>query len=197
MSTKRERKLDPKVFRPDDDARIIIPKFVLRVGYPKCVDDYLEEVRAKHSTSLDALFREVLGDTHMFSGYFNKPAEPSHWRASVERELAHALAHRRGFGGRERTIHWVEVPELEGEVVRIWSLRNAYTGTYFPPSGDHEDYEPGGLDNMKCHRLANVSVHVMGGRELPEALKGRELEIPIYHLKKLTDEDDERQTQVA
>lgn len=174
------------VFRQGDCARVTTPRFVSRVGYPKSVSDYLSVVRGQHGVALDALFREVLGNTHMDPSYLlGGPSEPTRWRKNVEWELANALAHKDGFGGKERSIHWIEAPALVNAHVRIRNLRNAYTGTYYPPSGGGEDFEPGGLTHMKCHRLATVSL-IDDEVDLPEVLH-RELVIPVYHLEQLSE----------
>ena len=186
---KRQRRRGEDVIRKDDHVRVVIPKFVARVGYPKSVDDYVLEVRQKHGTAIDALFREVLGSTHMDRLNLDE-SRPSRWRISVERELAHALARKCGFGGCERTIHWLELPELEGAELRVWWLRNAFTGSYYPPSGggwvgeDWDDYEPGGLDKKECHRLAEVSI-VRANHDLRKVTIPKKLVIPVYHLAKV------------
>lgn len=181
------KKSDP-VIRAGDEVRVIDPRFVLRVGYPKSVDDYLTTVREKHAGLLDALFHHVVGDTHRTSYSLDEP-RVSKQRGRVERELAYLLAREDHFGGYERSIHWMRVDQLKGKVLTVHSVRSVYTGHYYPPSGDaYDGYEPGGLDKPKCHRLARVSLlHLYSPPVFWPSDRKCPLEIPVYHLSKVND----------
>lgn len=129
------------VYRVGDKVLIKTPKFIVRVGYPLTVVDVRHEIE-KHPNLDEAM--ALLGLTSR--------------KWAVQRDFVHgaacALVRQRGFGGRERTIHYVEGFQCgEGLTTRIVGKRSVRTGTYYPPSGSDDCYEPGGLDNAKCHVL--------------------------------------------
>lgn len=144
------------VFRVDDKVRVIIPKFVKRVGYPKSVADYLSVVDAKGG-SLDALFASF----GMLP--FKRESEIKRTRDKIRKELAYMLAKADGFGGRVRSIHLEEDLSFANAEARIVGVRTVTTGTYFPPSNVggggydyYDEWEPGGLDNEKRVRVASI-----------------------------------------
>lgn len=159
-----KRKLPKKdVIRAGDFVRVVVPKVVTRVGYPKSVQDYLADVRGAHAPALTAFLQQLLGSKLKRRGLLGLPGEVQPYlRKKVEHELAYLLAKLDGFGGRERSLHMRDAPELGGEVMRVVSVRSVMTGTYYAPSGtspsmfDEGDYEPGGLMNQTRHRLASV-----------------------------------------
>lgn len=162
------------VFRPDDRAVVVTPRFVKRVGYPKTLMDYEVVISQDQEaqTALGDLFRATLHGGFTMSPAYEKV------RARVERELAYLLAQQDGWGGKERTIHWDERPELQDAQAMVRKVKNAYTGTYVSPTrwsswSEDADDDPGYLDHIRCHRLAQVQV-----------FSGERLWIPTSHLKK-------------
>jgi len=161
-------------FKPDDRVRIVVPKFVDRVGYPKQVKDYIPQVKGK----VDALIVSLgVGLPHNHR-----------MRHKLEAEAAYLLAQKDGFGGRERSVHWIEAAHLQGKECRISSIRTAVTGTYYPPSGGNgmysDDYEPGGLSGEKRWRLATVTICRSELKGFMTAIDFSYAEIPIEHLEK-------------
>lgn len=159
----------PYVIRPGDTVRVVNSKFVRRVGYPLVWFDLVEEVesdprtwqawnllrgRLAPSTELALVVREKL------------PAD-------FIKAIARLRVAERGFGGRERSLHYCKEPEPSHQVGRMWTAdqppdatgmdsyvygrRHVKTGTHFPPGGDHEDYWPGGLADMKVHTLLTLA----------------------------------------
>jgi hypothetical protein len=175
----QERNMKKEIIRKGDKVKVVIPKFVARVGYPKTVDDYLEPLRQQYGSNLDLLFFSISGDTHRFVGH----DESSKQRLRVERELAYLMARRDHFGGYDRTIHWLEKPEFKDSELVVIDVRTVYTGRCYPGSGQWDDYEPGGLDNRKCHRIARVRFTVSYYYGPGKFKLG--LEIPVYHLEKI------------
>lgn len=178
------------IIREGDKVRVKIPKFVSRVGYPKSVDDYLTVLWEKHGTDLDAIFKMVSGHTGRFKTYLDKPPELSKQRLRVERELAYLMGRREHFGGNERSIHWLDIPEYAEVRTEVLGVRSVYTGTAYPPCsstsyGGEYDYEPGGLANMKCHRIAEVRLYHTTPNKPLQLRKLVHLEIPVYHLEKI------------
>ena len=149
----------PVPIRLGDVVRIREAFFVTRVGYPKCLDDYAEEVEALVGDELTALVVKVGKRT----GSFDFTKVDTNVRNDMKRRLAYLMAKRNGFGGSERTLHEKAIPEHEGLTARVVSVRSVQTGTYFGPSGGYSswsgeyDYEPGGLYNMKTVRLVTIS----------------------------------------
>ena len=173
MKSKRKH-----VYKIGDKIRILRPRVVERVGYPKTVHDYLPEVtremriaeRLLRGISLeDAIKQEA-------SSIFSKANTKVH--PKVEWAAAYLRAKDDGFGGRERSIHystlsyWPGCRYSQASHDNGWTLdtssfkpiesevlgkRVVKTGKYFAShswydsyTGEYE-YEPGGLEDMKTH----------------------------------------------
>lgn len=161
-------KRNPNLIRENDRVRIVVPKIVTRVGYPKAVKDYLAQAEERYGAQL----RKDI--THEWAV------------GKVLQQIAYGLAKTDGFGGRERSLHLEEKPELLGQEFTVSGIRTVQTGTYYPPSGGYDayngdyDYEPGGLMNMKAHRLATG--FSIGYLRFSDSLP----EIPVAHLEKIS-----------
>jgi len=157
-----EKRLNRKVIRVGDWVKIVVPRFVERVGYPRSLKDYKGAVEVLYKEQLDAIFEK-----RDRRGILRAPPFVE-WRARerVVHEIAYMLARQDGFGGRDRTMHFKEVPEMDGKMVQVQRVRTCMTGTYYAPSCDGEDYEPGGLDGQKRHRLLLVKSGWSGGLNL-------------------------------
>lgn len=165
MKTKALAKVEAaeRRIRLNDWVRVVIPKIVVRVGYPKTVDDYMDTARDKYASKL----KEDIHDRHLLD--------------RALRSIAHGIARANGFGGTERSLHFLDVPDLLDKSFRVSGIRSVRTGTYYPPSysssgscwgGYEEDWEPGGLRDMKVHRLVTGLGHHSSGRLI---------EIPVAH----------------
>lgn len=128
------------IIRVGDHVKVIVPEVVLRVGYPKTVDDYIEQARAKYGAMLDRDMGE-------------------YYATKALRQIAYGLARVDGFSGRERSLHKAVIPDLLNKNFYVSATKTAKTGTYFPPSGCYDDYEPGGLANEKTHKLVSGFWH--------------------------------------
>jgi hypothetical protein len=146
------------LFRVGDRARIITPRFVVRVGYPKVIEDYLPQVDAVDTDLLAILKKLTYGADRDYLKINLVPNQILEHRVvkRIKRDLAYMIARGDGFGGRERMLHCQDIPEATGEVVEVTELRTALTGTYYPPRSYEDDWEPGGLNNEVRHRLAKV-----------------------------------------
>ena len=161
------RRLDPKIIRLNDRVRITVPKIVTRVGYPKSVKDYLPLAEEKYGAQLRKDIK---------------------WEWAVNKalqQIAYGLAKTDGFGGRERSLHFSEKPDLLGQEFTVAGIRTVQTGTYYPPHSSQTyygeyDYDPGGLMDMKAHRLAT------GFGVFWSLYDGSQLEIPVEHLEKIS-----------
>jgi len=137
-----------RAFRVGDTVRIVRPRFIKRVGYPLTFVDLREEF-ADHPQFTEAM--RLLGFT---DGAHEVPFR-------VKREIVDGLARgavrARGWGGKERRIHYEDQPrDLTDYLTTVLAKRVRMTGDYYPPSGGQdmtgEDwYEPGGLTNQRSH----------------------------------------------
>ncbi len=168
----RKRNLDPTVIRTGDFVRIVEPRVVVRVGYPKCLKDYVPEAEALFLPAL----RKALDDSKKVSRHALAKDGKSYKR--IVYELAWMLARANGFGGYTRMLHFEEEPELKGRVCQVFAVRSVHTGERFAPSGSGEDYEPGGLENRKTHRLVEVFVGLA-------SINRRGTELPTSHVEKV------------
>ena len=133
--------------RVGDRVRIKNPRWIKRVGYPLHWHDLRADVEADPRV---AEFLKALGyDSQYIPTYFIQAVAKLHVEV-------------RGFGGKERTIHYCSMggdPIFEdypshgyvGCYTTVTGKRVAYTGTRFGPSGSGEDYENGGLEDRKAH----------------------------------------------
>jgi hypothetical protein len=138
--------------RKGDRVRILEPKFIDRVGYPLIWGMLMDEVEN------DPKVIEALSVLGLRGG---QPV-PHYLKIAI----AKLRVEQRGFGGRERTIHYEKdtyrVP-CKGAVTEVYGRRVVKTGTYYPPSagGSNCDYdwepEPGGLADCKSHVLLMTS----------------------------------------
>lgn len=162
------------VWRVNDVGVVSDPRFVLRVGYPKSVDDYLRERAPAIRDAVNHLLMATTGST--WGETYGIPAHRV--RRRIERDVAYLMAQRDGFGGRERTIHWRDLPSLAGREVRVVSLRTALTGRYeYGWTGqDPEDYLPAHIAQPVTHRLAAIVLTVDRFGDPSD------LEIPVTHL---------------
>ena len=157
--------------RVDDLVEIVIPQYVLRVGYPKCPADYVALVRQQHEAAL----RTIYG---FHSNYATTAKLPRQLQRAIQ-DLAYLACQRDGFGGKERRIHLSGPDErLRGRRFRVDRTRMVQEGDYYPPysgrsyEGEY-DYEPGGLLNQRSRRLATSHIWVAADRRA---------EFPVEHL---------------
>lgn len=166
-------KKDPNIIRPGDRVRVVTPLQFLRCGYPKTPEDYLCEATKKLAS-------------------FGLKMKPYVFDRVADR-LAWGLCVTNGYGGRDRTIHTQESPDLLGKTFVVREVRTVMTGVYFPPRGwsqpdywtGESDYEPGGLDKQKSHRIAQLvqedGIHIFNDSTLPE--------VEVIHLEKLKEKE--------
>lgn len=149
----------PKAYQTYDRVRIVNPLIFVRCGYP------LNKKRVRETLITPEQEEAVRVMLRKFDLYYDYPIEellttPSKKDTVVEKILdviSGFLLLQHGFGGKERTIHTEERPELKGAILRVINKQVVKTGTYYAPSytydyynGGHE-WEPGGLNDMKTH----------------------------------------------
>lgn len=153
-------------------VKIINPKFVDRVGYPRDIKYYSDRINAR---SGDEIKKFVV--RHSESKFF----DTSNWRdvrayEEILQTLAWKAGHADRWGGRERSIHFIEKSEFLNKEAWAMNFKRCVTGTYSPGyrSGgyEYEEWNPPYLYNQKHHRLVQLC-----GLGVPN-----DLWIPDYHL---------------
>lgn len=163
-----------EVIRVGDRVRVLRSRFIKRVGYPLVWYEIMDEVRADPKTWQAYCLLEGITSEPKEDGFFYAKLD----RDKMPRYLIQACAklevERRGFGGNERTIHylppptdelhsWETCPNYDGSVLTVIKKRLAKTGKRFAARGgvcsDGEYWdEPGGLDDCKTHVLLTLAV---------------------------------------
>ncbi len=157
--------------RIGDKFRVINPLRVVRVGYPKSVKDYEKLVTEE---ALGEFLQKILPEgkqmkTTLWKNERMLRISHSGVGKAIVRETAYVLAKMDGFGGPDRTVHTVEVPEWAGKEFVASHVRSVRIGRYFAPSGSTDydgnyERESGGLNDAKTVRL--LSFHLPNVYEL-------------------------------
>lgn len=159
------------VIRVGDTVRVVRSRFIERVGYPLVFTDLRAEFE-NHPRLEEALkMLGVMGENNHRQAFAIRDAVDG---------LAKAAVRFRGWGGKERRIHYkstraspddfdfdfsdtssqVDCTGLETEVL---AKKVRMTGDYYPPwsgrsyEGEY-DYEPVGLSNRKAHVILTTSL---------------------------------------
>lgn len=154
--------------RIGDHIRLLKPRYVSRVGYPLCHADVVKELLTERLDDLDKTL-ELFGLPKIereFSGPDKGKPKTTRALERIVSGLAYGIVRQRGFGGRERQLFFEPLPEgwstTEYGRFNVYNVKHVVTGTYYAPcgwqdswSGEYE-YEPGGLENRKQHRLLDV-----------------------------------------
>lgn len=172
----RKPRLDPRIIRIGDRVRIISGKPVLRVGYPKTVEDYYEELNkdSELHDKLQSVLNHVAGipeDHQNPKGFFcgvrlladghlcKRTREKTLWK------LAYFKAKIEGFGGTLRSVHFCEDQvNLVGRTAEVIGVLCKQTGEYYGPTGGYcsytmeYDYECGGLSNQKTVKILELDL---------------------------------------
>lgn len=174
------------VYRKGDTIRILKPRVVVRVGYPKTVADYLPEQSREMLVAEYLLEGQTLEHAIALSevdiAFKLKNLKDPH--PKVAWTAAYLRAKGDGFGGNERTIHFEDMtywhsgqfmrlddPELtltkcdpkafKPFVEIVVSKRVVKTGTYYPPSGGYDSYSM--EYDYECGGLIDMKTHVIIG----------------------------------
>jgi len=172
-----------RVFRPGDKVRIVNPLQVERVGYPKtvmmCFNELCESLNENH---LEKTFKFNSCKLNQALEILGLPIlQNQRERDRVIYGLAQYKLAADGFGGKERSIHYVQHSNeqisnfthdyLQNRITEVVSKRVVKTGKYFGSSGGRDydgDYwfEPGGLEDMKTHILITTELGEFEERNL-------------------------------
>lgn len=170
------------VYRPDDRVTIVEPLVVTRVGYPMGFHDTRAALEAAHGVQVDDALRAVVKDSQ-------EVGWPDHlvdvWptlRAEVLNAMTKADLRRKGYGGRERTVHTKPDERLRGKEARVTGKRTVRTGTYRPGYHDHwsGESEPPYLADVRSHVILEVEVYTEPSQEVfscPEVVEIEECHV--------------------
>lgn len=141
-------KVDPKIIRVGDRAKIIDPLMFIRCGYPLCLADI---EKSPEFQSIEPKIEEF---------WDNLGLSPQEKESSLVRKaVLRCLLRKSGFGGKERKIITKEVPGLKGATISIVRKKNVKTGIYERGSRDYEgDYSPPYLSNEKTHVICQFVI---------------------------------------
>jgi len=156
------------VYHVGDKVRILRPRFVRRVGYPLVwheVEDVQLYADPRIGTALRALGLHPASLEGLACGH---DEIPRHLQIAFAKEFVV----QNNFGGKERSIYyWADgqsPPNVfdtavwgryysEGTVHTVVGRRHVKTGVRYAAWGNGEDWEPGGLNDMKVHTLLKLS----------------------------------------
>lgn len=147
-------------FKVGDVVRIENPQMFVRCGYPMIIEDAIKIIEENH-----------LVDLHEFSEKLGLGLTKQHLGGTIElnkrtKRFMSALGYQyvgsHGHGGRTRSLHTVERPDLQGRDFKVIKKFGCWTGDYYGPSGgvyyDGEYWnEPGGLENRQYHSILTLA----------------------------------------
>ena len=157
------------IYRVGDVVRIKNPLFVKRVGYPwdkEYVKKHIiTDEQRKAITELMAKFGLSWSEeTNVINNI------PVSWDAGFDEmcynnildEIAYRVLRKKGFGGKERTLHTVLKEKYQDKFAEVRAKRVIKTGTYCHGScGSYyepDDYDPPFLLKEKTHVLLQVEI---------------------------------------
>jgi len=141
------------IIRVNDKIKIKNPSFFIRCGYEMCVKEVAEQLRTSHSHE----FKEFVSD--LLSKYQKKflklNLDCSKMEYSFFSNLAYEKCSLNNFGGNERKIKTISIPELKDVILKVESVKFVKTGI----RTTYHDYEEGSfsyLKNEKTHKILNL-----------------------------------------
>jgi hypothetical protein len=155
-------------FKVGDMVTVTNPEFVTRVGYPMSFEDAFNYIEANHVRDIedfiDTKLHKIEAKSDFAVSMLASPTSDKRFH-KIMSGLASIYLDSKGHGGKERTIHTISRPELQGKTFEVLSKRVVKTGTYYPPwsqyNGDDWDGGPGGLDPCKTHVVLELKDHTM------------------------------------
>lgn len=159
------RKRDKNIIRVDDLVKIKHPEFFIRCGYNLYLPEVTDQIIEERSEEIEEFIDKFFGIDRKSPEYkFLKQDKISNTGKEIAKALAYAKLRREKFGGRERKLFTEMKEELRGSIFKVTGIKIHKTGTYFAPCGGYDyysgesDYECGGLDNEKTHKILEVFV---------------------------------------
>lgn len=129
---------------------VVVPRRIIRFGYPKSLYDYVKEIEAEPQYQQLIQTARALTDDN----FWPRPTSQLHANPSLSltqnerafnkivRELAYLRGKADRWGGNRRDMHWVQDLSLLGKTMVVNAIQIKKTGHRYPGSGSWEDYEP-------------------------------------------------------
>jgi hypothetical protein len=171
-----------EIIKIGDRIKIVNPQMFIRCGYPLDLQELTKEISIKYYEEIKAfvdkiVFPEEKRTKNSLFALGIRLKEKEREFEDIARHLAYRIIAKKKFGGNERTIYTKERVDLKGKEFLVVNTKTVVTGTYFPPSGDRDEFESGGLTHMKQHKILSLSPRRYRKEEL--------LRIEVCHVKKL------------
>ena len=164
--------MKPRPFKHGDRIRVQKPAFYLRCGYPMLPAVEAERFRTIHTTSIRKFIADMGVET-------DEHGRPFHLKAfgKICAALGADYCAQNRFGGRERTIHTIELPEHAGLETYVNGVFRRKTGTYEPgtirQTYEGEEHEPPYLSNEATHTIIETGeFHYLDHVELEPMHRG-------------------------
>ncbi len=151
------KKVRPHVFKIGDTVKVINPVFVTRVGYPLGLQEGIDQLITeddKVTIKMLLSYKQPLA-TDIFSSYSVDNRKDKNFLAMLK-ILSYERISQQNFGGNERSLHTILIPELKNQLISIAHKKNVKTGNRSSVSGD---YDSGGytyLSNCKTHIILEL-----------------------------------------
>lgn len=156
----------------NDKISIKNPHFYLRCGYELSVQEQAKLIYEKYSSELNQLISNIIenetgnplySDKIEYKG-FSIPAENSFLLDKTKQIICSSLAYfkckKLNFGGNERKIITIHIPELENTFFEVKNVKFCRTGMRSTYNIYEDDYQIGVspyLANVKNHRILELS----------------------------------------
>jgi len=200
----KKRKLDPNIIRIGDRVKIINPEIVIRVGYPMSFDEACEAVDKLYRNEIIEFLNKTIyqqEDVPLYkltlASYIN---ENEYVKSQTYKKVVKAIAYehmqQKGFGGREKKIFTEVRQDLLGKIAKVEKIFIRKTGIYFAPSGGYDsysgeyDWEPGGLDKMKTHKILELD-HWLSNGVIGSGWEAHYVKIESCNVEKIHERDSE------
>lgn len=183
-------RINPKIIRADDTVKIVVPRYVTRVGYPKTVANYVAELEPRLKGGIYGLISSTVSATatDLTNNAYDK----------ILHELGYLAAKVDSFGGPRRDLHFVDLPvDVVGHISQVVAVKTVQTGTYqkaeysrggWGYSGyDEDEYLPPRLAIDKVYRLARVYLPMATTFSMVDQ-GSPEIWMPVEFLQKVTNE---------
>lgn len=161
-------------FRPGDVVKLRVPRSVQRVGYPRTLDDYAQQLVADHAVQQAIVGLREAGLSALLPERRHRPRPALRLDQEMQyvntqdpllRETAYYVAKSLGFGGDERSIHFQPLDDFDpNEAFIVTKVSRAVTGT----RGEEYDVDCNAswpvLDGQQRHTLLACVASVEANR---------------------------------
>jgi hypothetical protein len=161
--------------RVGDRVRIVNPEFFIRCGYENNHQDAMKQIREEYGEKILRFIYDWEASLHSvpsadskislslisFDQYRTELRNPHSYDRIIS-ALAYDLVARNKKSGAERKIFTERLERYKDDIFTVSGAFMCMTGFYYPAGGRYDsytgeyDYEPGGLDKMKAHRILEL-----------------------------------------